>query len=83
MFKEVEQILRHVRKLQAKNKLRLGQKYFRQLDLVFAKDDGDFICDTTFRAFVNKRLKEAGIEHYKIHSFRHSCATALFEGKQI
>ena len=81
MFKEVEQILRHVRKLQAKNKLRLGQKYFRQLDLVFAKDDGDFICDTTFRAFVNKRLKEAGIEHYKIHSFRHSCATALFEGK--
>ena len=81
MFKEVEQILRHVRKLQAKNKLRLGQKYFRQLDLVFAKDNGDFICDTTFRAFVNKRLKEAGIEHYKIHSFRHSCATALFEGK--
>ena len=81
MFKEVEQILRHVRKLQAKNKLRLGQKYFRQLDLVFAKDDGDFICDTTFRAFVNKRLKEAGIEHYKIHSFRHSCATTLFEGK--
>ena len=81
MFKEVEQILRHVRKLQAKNKLRLGQKYFRQLDLVFAKDDGDFICDTTFRAFVNKRLKEAGIEYYKIHSFRHSCATALFEGK--
>lgn len=81
MFKEVEQILRHVRKLQAKNKLKLGQKYFRQLDLVFAKDNGDFICDTTFRAFVNKRLKEAGIEHYKIHSFRHSCATVLFEGK--
>ena len=40
-----------------------------------------FICDTTFRAFVNKRLAEAGIEHHKIHSFRHSCATTLFEEK--
>jgi len=27
MFKEIEQILRQVRKLQAKNKLKLGQKY--------------------------------------------------------
>lgn len=81
MFPEVEQILRHVRKLQAENKMKLGQKYFRDLDLVFARQDGYFICDTTFRAFVNKRLAEAGIEHHKIHSFRHSCATTLFEEK--
>ena len=79
MFPEVEQILRHVRKLQAENKMKLGQKYCRDLDLVFARNDGYFICDTTFRAFVNKRLTEAGIEHHKIHSFRHSCATTLFE----
>lgn len=81
MFPEVEQILRHVRKLQAENKMKLGQKYCRDLDLVFARQDGYFICDTTFRAFVNKRLAEAGIEHHKIHSFRHSCATTLFEEK--
>ena len=81
MFPEVEQILRHVRALQAENKMKLGQKYCRDLDLVFARDDGYFICDTTFRAFVNKRLTEAGIEHHKIHSFRHSCATTLFEEK--
>lgn len=81
MSEPVEKILRHVRKLQAENKMKLGQKYHRDLDLVFARDDGYFICDTTFRAFVNKRLAEAGIEHYKIHSFRHSCATSLFEDK--
>ena len=81
MFPEVEQILRHVRALQAENKMKLGQKYYRDLDLVFARQDGYFICDTTFRAFVNKRLAEAGIEHHKIHSFRHSCATTLFEEK--
>ena len=48
---------------------------------MFAREDGYFICDTTFRAFVNKRLAEAGIEHHKIHSFRHSCATNFFEQK--
>lgn len=81
MCLEVEQILRHVRKLQAENKMAQGAKYHRDLDLVFAREDGYFICDTTFRAFVNKRLAEAGIEHHKIHSFRHSCATTLFEEK--
>ena len=77
----VYKILRRVRSIQAENKMRLGVKYHRDLDLVFARDDGYFICDTTFRAFVNKRLAEAGIEHHKIHSFRHSCATTLFEEK--
>ncbi len=81
MCPEVEQILRHVRKLQAETKMKLGPKYHKDLDLVFTSKDGYFICDTTFRAFVNKRLAEAGIEHYKIHSFRHSCATTLFEEK--
>ena len=81
MCPEVEQILRHVRKLQAETKIKLGPKYHKDLDLVFTSKDGYFICDTTFRAFVNKRLAEAGIAHYKIHSFRHSCATTLFEEK--
>lgn len=81
MSEPVEKILRHVRKLQAENKIKLGQKYYRDLDLVFSRDDGYFICDTTFRVFVNKRLEEAGIKHHKIHSFRHSCATTLFEEK--
>lgn len=77
----VYKILRRVRSIQAENKMRLGVKYHRDLDLVFARDDGYFICDTTFRDFVNKRLEEAGIEHHKIHSFRHSCATNFFEHK--
>ena len=42
MFPEVEQILRHVRALQAENKMKLGQKYYRDLDLVFARQDGYF-----------------------------------------
>lgn len=81
MSKDVERILRHARKLQAENKMKLGPKYHRDLDLVFPREDGYFTCDTTFRDFVNKRLEEAGIEHHKIHSFRHSCATSFFEQK--
>ena len=81
MSKPVEKILRHVKKLQAENKLKLSDKYYKDLDLVFPREDGYYTCDTTFRVFVNKRLEEAGIEHYKIHSFRHSCATSLFEEK--
>ena len=81
MSKDVERILRHTRKLQAENKMKLGPKYHRDLDLVFPREDGYFTCDTTFRDFVNKRLEEAGIEHHKIHSFRHSCATSFFEQK--
>lgn len=81
MSETVEKILRRVKKLQAENKMRLGQKYHRDLDLVFPRADGYFTCDTTFREFVNKRLEEAGIEHYKIHSFRHTCATSLFNEK--
>ena len=83
MSQPVEKILRHVRALQAVNKMKLGQKYHRDLDLVFPREDGYFTCDTTFRAFVNNRLAEAGIEHHKIHSFRHSCATSLFEEKIV
>ena len=81
MSSDIEHILRYVRKLQAVNKMAQGAKYHRDLDLVFAREDGYFVCDTTFRAFVNKRLAEAGIEHHKIHSFRHSCATSFFEQK--
>lgn len=81
MCDEVEKLLRYVKYLQAQNKMKLGQEYHRNLNLVFPREDGYFTCDTTFRAFVNKRLAEAGIEHHKIHSFRHSCATSLFEGK--
>lgn len=81
MSEPVEKILRHVRALQAENKLKLREKYHKDLDLVFPREDGYFTCDTTFRAFVNKRLAESGIEHHKIHSFRYSCATTLFEEK--
>lgn len=59
MSSDIEHILRHVRKLQAINKMAQGAKYHRDLDLVFGREDGYFICDTTFRAFVNKRLAEA------------------------
>lgn len=78
---EIIKLLRYVKRKQAEQKLHYGAKYHRELDLVFSREDGYFICDTTFREFVNKRLTTAGIEHYKIHSFRHSCATFLFEAK--
>ncbi len=71
--------LRFVELLQKENKFKCQNNYRKDLDLVFAREDGYFVCDTTFRKFLNKRLEEANIKHIRIHDLRHSYATRLFE----
>ena len=79
VYDEVIQLLKHIKYKQAVNKMKSGPKYRRDLDLVFCKDDGYFICDTVFREFLNNKLDELGIGHFRIHDLRHSYATRLFE----
>lgn len=79
VYDELIQIFRQEKHRKNVNKFRQGQKYNRDLDLVFCKDDGYFICDTVFRKFFNNKLEELGINHFRIHDLRHSYATRLFE----
>ncbi len=79
VYDEVIQLLKFIKHKQAVNKLKLGPKYKRDLDLVFCNDDGRPICDTVLRKFLNNKLDELGIEHFRIHDLRHSYATRLFE----
>lgn len=82
MLEDVMNILNKVKRKQAPNMLRLGANYRRDLDLVFAKEDGYFICDTVFRKYLNNKLEELNLPHYRIHDLRHSYATRLFESGQ-
>lgn len=79
VYDEVIQLLKHIKYKQAVNKMKSGSKYRRDLDLVFCNDDGRPICDTVLRKFLNNRLDELGIGHFRIHDLRHSYATRLFE----
>lgn len=79
---ELSALLYTIKQKQYENKAIYKEKYRHDLDLVFAKDDGYFICDTVFRKHLNSRLKEFDIEHFRIHDLRHSYATRLFESGQ-
>lgn len=79
---ELSALLYTIKQKQNDNKAKYKEHYRHDLDLVFAKDDGYFICDTVFRKHLNSRLKELGIEHFRIHDLRHSYATRLFESGQ-
>lgn len=60
-------------------KLKNGNLYDRDLNLVFAKDNGYFICDTTLRKYYNEKLERLGIKHIRLHDLRHTFATRAFE----
>lgn len=79
MLEGIIRLLNVVKHRQAPRKLKLGADYRKDLDLVFAKNDGYFICDTVLRKYFNDKLEELNIPHYRIHDLRHSYATRLFE----
>ena len=60
-------------------KLKNGNLYDRDLNLVFAKDNCSFICDTTLRKYYNEKLERLGIKHIRLHDLRHTFATRAFE----
>ncbi|MFP7470023.1 site-specific integrase [Niallia taxi] len=65
--------------LQKRNKVILGEEYHHELDLVFCRNDGNFLPKSTlFNAF-SRILKQAGLSQLAIHSLRHTHAVLLLE----
>lgn len=61
------------------NKIVFNEVYHHELDLVFCREDGNFLPKSTlFNAF-GRILKKAGIEKLPIHGLRHTHAVLLLE----
>lgn len=61
------------------NRIVFNEVYHHELDLVFCREDGNFLPKSTlFNAF-NRINKKAGIEKLPIHSLRHTHAVLLLE----
>ncbi len=50
----------------------------KEEDFVFANEDGRVITENPIRCRQAMMEKRSGMRHIKIHAFRHSCATLLF-----
>lgn len=73
----VEILLGHQRR-QNTVKERWGKSY-QDLDMVFARDDGNYIDPATFGDHYHKILNKAGLGHFTIHALRHTFATRALE----
>lgn len=73
----LEILLKHKEKQEAVKKS--WGKSYQDLDMVFAREDGFYIDPATFRDHYQKKLKEAGLGHYRIHALRHTFATRALE----
>jgi len=54
---------------------------YRNLDMVFAREDGHYIDPVTFRSKFIKLLTKAGLKSYKFHALRHTFATRALEAE--
>jgi len=64
---------------QNQNKVALNDRYLHEINLVFCRNDGNFLPKSTlFNAF-ERILKRAGLPKLPIHSLRHTHAVLLLE----
>jgi len=76
--KQLMELLKEHKEKQASEKQKWGKAY-KDLDMIFAREDGHYIDPATFRDHYQKRLKEAGLGHHTIHALRHTFATRALE----
>lgn len=72
------ELLTEHKKRQTAEKRKWGKAY-KDLDMIFAREDGYYIDPTTFRDHYQRKLKKAGLEHHTIHALRHTFATRALE----
>ena len=70
-------ILRKQRIAQKENQLRYGNLYIKS-DLVFTKENGDFLCSNYLSDWILRLSKKTDIP-FSMHTFRHTHATILLE----
>lgn len=73
----IELLKRH-KEIQSIKKNEWGKSY-KNLDMIFAREDGYYIDPATFREHYQKKLKKAGLKHYTFHALRHTFATRALE----
>lgn len=61
------------------NKKKKWGKSYKNLGLIFAREDGSYIESSTFRDNYEKRLKKAGLKKFTIHALRHTFASRALE----
>ncbi len=76
---DIINILKKINKTQKKNKLRLGDIYNNEHNLVFAKEDGSpYLPLYTTRQF-NKVADKASLSKFRLHDLRHTHATLMLK----
>ena len=76
---ELVNLLKDIKKHQAKRRLRLGKKYYTDKNLVFCNEDGS-PCNPQGVTRQFKRLaKKAGFFELRLHDLRHSHASLLLK----
>ena len=68
----------HIKK-QNQNKLNLNELYRHDLNLVFCRDDGDYLPQSTLFSALKRILKRAELPNVSIHALRHTHAVLLLE----
>lgn len=76
----IADMLKFHKKQQEELKRKFGSAYY-DLNMVFAREDGNYIDPRTLTDKFNKLCKEAGIGHHTIHELRHTFATRAIENK--
>lgn len=66
--------LKEYRKWQVERREELGD-YMEENDYLFTQENGKRLYPSTFTGWLNKMLREAKIDHYSLHSLRHTNIT--------
>ncbi|MDL2225820.1 site-specific integrase [Eubacteriales bacterium OttesenSCG-928-M02] len=70
MAEKVVELLQNYKAWQEEEKAKWGEGY-RDKDMVFARENGEYIDPATFRSRYIETEKRAGLEHIKFHALRH------------
>lgn len=76
----IAEFLSEYRKKEAENKKQWGENYINH-NLVFCREDGEFIDPKTFQDFFKRVLKLSGVSDRNVHALRHTFATRALEAR--